>query len=83
MKGNVAGSDPQAMMARSNVIVLFPSAVLTRTDVGDANVPVPVKTVTLRCFASPARPPVSFLMMPSFQPRSLSMSIDGAVKAIP
>ena len=32
-------------------------------------------TVTLRCLASPARPPVSRLTTPSFQPRSFPMSI--------
>ena len=50
---------------------------------GAVNLPMPRTTVTLRCLARPARPPVSFLTTPSFQPRSLSMSTCGAAKEIP
>ena len=39
---------------------------------------MPRTTSTLRAFAMPARPPVSFLTTPSLKPRSLSRSIFGA-----
>ena len=48
--------------------------------IGRGELPVPVTTVTLRCLAMPARPPVRRLTTLSFQPRSLSISIFGGRK---
>ena len=55
----------------------------TSSWLSEVNRPAPWTTVTLRALASPERPPVSFLTTPSFQPRSLSMSIVGAAKLRP
>ncbi len=45
--------------------------------------PVPVTTCTLRAFAIPARPPVSFLTTPDLKSRSLSRSICGFPNVMP
>ena len=50
---------------------------------GEVNVPVPTTVVTLRCLASPVRPPVSRLTTPSFQERSASRSIVGEANDSP
>ena len=60
---------------------LRPSAVSTRTVLGEVNWPSPVTTVTLRCFASPVRPPVRRLTTLSFQPRIASRSNVGGAES--
>ena len=51
---------------------------------GPVNLPAPCTTLTLRCLASRARPPVSLAdHVVSFQPRSLSRSICGLPKRRP
>ena len=67
------------MIACSNVTVLAPpSGCSTTSWFGEANLPMPTTVVTLRCLARPESPPVSRLTTPSFQPRSLSRSTEGA-----
>ena len=71
-------------MALSKVTTFFePSSAITSRLLGEAKAPLPVTTVTLRCFAMPPRPPVRRLTTLSFQPRSLSRSICGAAKLMP
>ena len=60
-----------------------PSASSTRSWCGEVNCPSPRIVVTLRCLASPARPPVSRLTTPSFHARRLSTSMSGAPKRMP
>ena len=82
--GSSTGSEPAAMIAASNDTVLAaPSWPVTASMFGPVNVPVPTIVVTLRCFASPLRPPVSRPTTPSFQSRSASRSIVGAPNANP
>ena len=50
---------------------------------GEVKVPVPTRVVTLRCLARPARPPVSRVTTPSFQPRRASRSMVGAANDEP
>ena len=64
--GIEAASEPAAMMQLSNVIVRSP----TLTVFGPVKAATPVTTSTLRCFARPASPPVSFLTTEAFQARS-------------
>ena len=61
----------------------MPSGAVTESMFGEVKVPVPIRVWTLRCLASPARPPVSRVTTPSFQPRSASRSMVGAVKVSP
>ena len=61
--------------ARSSRSSLLPSLGADFDWFGETNRPVPWHHVTLRCFASTARPPVSRFTTPSFQSRSFSMSI--------
>ena len=77
MNGSFTGSDPAAITHWSKLTVFAPSAPSTRIAFGPVKVPTPETTVTLRAFARPVRPPVSFLTTLSFQPRSPSMSISG------
>ena len=44
---------------------------------------MPTTVDTLRCLASPVRPPVSRVTTPSFQSRSASSSMVGAAKLTP
>ena len=84
MKGSVTGSEPAAMIACSKETVTGAlSPPFTTTWFGAVKRPVPATTVTLRCLARPASPPVRRLTTPSFQPRSLSMSMEGAAKDRP
>ncbi|GJE59992.1 hypothetical protein MPOCJGCO_2101 [Methylobacterium trifolii] len=83
MNGILIGSEPAAMIAWSKPITVFLPSCSTSTWFGLTKRPVPRTTVTLRCLASPTRPPVRRLTTPSFQSRSLSMSICGAVKLMP
>ena len=71
------------MIACSKLTIFLPSSLSTSIWLEAVKRPVPLITVTLRCLARPARPPVSFLTMPSFHSRSLSMSIEGVVKLMP
>jgi hypothetical protein len=82
--GSRTGSDPAAMIAWSNeTVVVAPSGVVTCSMFIAVNRPTPTIVVTLRCFAKPARPPVSRDTTPSFQPRSASSSIVGAANDNP
>ena len=83
MNGRVTGSEPAAMIACSKLTVFVPPSASTSSWLTAVKRPTPLTTVTLRCLARPERPPVSFLTTPSFQPRSLSMSIDGSEKPMP
>ena len=81
--GSAIGSEPAAMTAESNETVVVPSGPLTSSMFGEVNVPVPTTVVTLRFLASPVSPPVSRVTTPSFQLRSASRSIVGAVNDTP
>ena len=68
MNGSLMASEPAAMMHCSKRIFwLLPSAPVTSMTCGLANLPTPVTTSTLRCFASTDRPPTSFLTTLFFQ----------------
>ena len=72
------------MIAESNeTVVVEPSGAATESMFGEVKVPVPTRVWTLRCLARPARPPVSRVTTPSFQPRRASRSMVGAVKVSP
>ena len=75
--------EPAATMALSKVTIFSPSAVCTARLLGEVNFAVPRTTCTLRCLASPARPPVSLPITLSFQVRMASMSIFGLAKVTP
>ena len=82
--GSRTGSDPAAMIAESKLtVVVDPSGPATDTMFGEVNVPVPTIVWTLRCLASPVRPPVSRVTTLSFQPRRASRSIVGAANDRP
>ena len=66
------------MIAFLKPTTLAPSLVCTVIVLAEENAASPVTTCTLRALARPDKPPVSFLMMLSFQPRSASISISGA-----
>ena len=83
MNGRVTGSEPQAMIACSNPTTVLPSSPATSRWLGEAKVPYPVTTLTLRCLARPARPLVSRPTTDSFQARSLSRSTAGSGKVRP
>ena len=65
------------MHCSKRIFWLLPSAPVTSMTCGLANLPTPVTTSTLRCFASTDRPPTSFLTTLFFQPSSLARSIFG------
>ena len=83
--GSCTGSDPAAMIAVSKTDGAGRAvrAGDRRACSGEVNVPVPTMVVTLRCLASPARPPVSRPTTPSFQPRRASRSMVGRAKDRP
>jgi hypothetical protein len=82
--GSFTGSDPAAMIAESKLtVVVDPSGPATDTMLGEVKVPVPTTVWTLRCLASPVRPPVSLPTTPSFQVRSASRSMFGEENEIP
>ena len=65
------------MMAFLKAMIFVPSVVSTLSELDDVKAPLPCTTCTLRALAKPERPPVSFLMTLSFQPRSELRSISG------
>ena len=69
--------------ASKDTVVVVPSGPVTVSMLGEVKVPVPTTVWTLRCLARPARPPVSRLTTPSFQPRRASRSMVGVVKVSP
>ena len=80
----LAFGEPAAMIACSKLTVrLLPSGRSTSSWFSEVNRPTPWTVVTLRALASPARPPVSFLTTPSFQPRRRPTSISGVAKPRP
>ncbi len=81
--GSTVGVEPAAMMQCLKPIVFVPSSPSTDSTLGPVKVPVPRTTSTLRCLASPVRPPVSLPTTESFQLRSASMSISGFPNVIP
>ena len=76
MKPGATGSEPAAMIALTKRMTFAPSAVSTRTVLGEVNWPSPVTTVTLRCLARPVRPPVKRLTTAYFQPR-IAVEVEG------
>jgi len=73
--GSFTGCEPAAMMQFAKRMRFVPSAVTTSSTFAEANLPVPVTVRTLRAFAMPARPPVSWPTTLSLCARSLSRSI--------
>ena len=64
--GSAMALEPTAMIALSKPIVVSPSAVATSSTWSEANSAAPCTTVTLRCLARPASPPVSRSTTESF-----------------
>ena len=84
MKGNSIGREPAAIMALSNLIVVGrPSRSRAMRVFGSVNAAKPSTTVTLRCFAIPAKPPVNFATTASLPARTSSRSIRGSPKYTP
>ena len=77
--GSEIALDPTAMIALSKPIVVSP----TVSTWSEANVASPWTTVTLRCLARPARPPVSRPTTESFHAPSAARSICGSPNEMP
>ena len=81
--GSATDSEPAAMMHCPNPITCRPSGPSTCRWFGPTKRASPCTTRTLRCFAIPASPRVSFPTTPSFQARSGSSSMAGLPNTIP
>ena len=83
MKPGAIGSEPAAMIALAKRTIFVPSAVSTARVCGEANLPSPVTTTTLRWRARPVSPVVSRLTTLSFQLRTPPRSTLGAPNLTP
>ena len=84
MNGNWIGREPAAIIALSNLIVVgLPSRSRATNVCGSVNAAKPSTTVTLRCLAMPARPPVNLATTASLPARTSSKSMRGSAKYTP